>query len=249
MKTERSSMGPASSLREPAGKNRQQDRNQLLSKHHISLRSTSTASNCKLNNSGIEDGSEQPCSGKQPADTSTENPSSNSSLGTVLFVSDDDYFRTTARAYLEHVGLAVRSCADAARVPELFFSKPAIDLLLVDVHAIGMTGLLLTAELTAFANDLPVIIISAPNGESNTSAAVASQGWKLLNKPVLLPELLEAIHAALERKSSPETWNKWNCTVANNNTVDVQSRRPAVSTQGRRTARQPSRLLVMQGTT
>lgn len=121
-----------------------------------------------------------------------------SRLGTVLFVSDDDYFRSTMRAYLEHLDFVVRSCADAARVPELFFRGPRVDLLLMDVHAMGATGLRLAAELTGFEPQLPVIVIAAPDLEKNALASIARRGWKFLSKPVLLPELLGLIYNALE---------------------------------------------------
>jgi DNA-binding response OmpR family regulator len=252
MKRESWSMNSSSSVREPAAKNRRQNKQRLLPQQPGALPPGSKASNRSLENPGENRGLEgfgidrRSCN--EAADPSTENVNTGSlSQGTVLFVSDDDYFRTTARAYLEHVGLAVRSCADAARVPELFFRKPAIDLLLVDVHAIGSTGLLLAAELTGFADDLPVIIISTTNGKNGTSAAISSHGWKFLSKPVLLPELLEAIHAALGRKSSPETSSTRKSPVAANDVSAPHSRRTAVFTEERRTTRRPSRLLVMQG--
>lgn len=135
-------------------------------------------------------------------------PDDPSLLGTVLLVSDDNYFRSTMRAYLEHAGIPVRSCADAARVPELFFhgagpgSSPgsSVDLLLIDVHAMGLTGLRLAAELTGFKPDLPVVVISAPDPQKAALARIARRGWKFLNKPVLLPELLGVIHSALETR-------------------------------------------------
>lgn len=121
---------------------------------------------------------------------------------TVLFVSDDDYFRSTMRAYLEHVGFKVRSSADAARIPELFFRQPgagaAVDLLLIDVHALGSTGLRLAAELTCFVPDLPVVIITSPGMDEGELSGIVRQGWKFLNKPVLLPQLLGVILSALE---------------------------------------------------
>lgn len=248
MKTQRLSMGSSSSVREPADKKPQQKNNQQhRSEPPASLRPALSASNGGASKCG-----RQPSSSNNGVGVSTQPHStpqhSTQPLGTVLFVSDDDYFRTTARAYLEHVGLSVRSCADAARVPELFFCKPAIDLLLVDVHAIGSTGLLLAAELTAFSDDLPVIIISTPNGECATSAVISSQGWKFLNKPVLLPELLETIHAALGRTGSPEARNLRKSPLATDDASAGHNPRAAVSADQRRTARRPSRQLVMQGT-
>lgn len=133
--------------------------------------------------------------------------------GTVLLVSNDDCLRSTVRAYLEHEGFTVRSCADAARVPDLFFCRPGepaaaerggisghssgIDLLLMDVHALGATGLRLAAALTSFDPDLPVIVISAADAGKNAWAGMARRGWKFLNTPVLVPELLGVIYTAL----------------------------------------------------
>lgn len=241
METQRLSMDPSSPVREPADKKRRQKNNQQhRSEPTASLRPVLSAAS----------GGMRPRSGKDAANDSTGDADASAPpLGTVLFVSDDDYFRTTARAYLEHVGLSVRSCADAARVPDLFFCKPAIDLLLVDVHAIGSTGLLLAAELTAFSDDLPVIVISTPNGECAASAVISSQGWKFLNKPVLLPELLETIHAALGRTGPPEARNIRKPSLAVDDASSGHSPRAADSSDPRRTARRPSRQLVMQGTT
>jgi DNA-binding NtrC family response regulator len=119
---------------------------------------------------------------------------------TVLFVSGDEYLRTTMRAYMEHVGYQVRCCADAARVPEMFFHGAGADLLLMDLHLLGATGLRLAAELTGFAPDLPVIAICAPAQDMRGFSGVTPQSWRFLRKPVVLPELLGLIRNALERR-------------------------------------------------
>ncbi len=232
-------MDSPSTPREPVGKIRR-SKQQSLPDKPTSLHPVSCATNY-----GAEPGTTG-----ESAHSSTESPSTDvPSLGTVLFVSDDDFFRTTVRAYLEHVGLSVRSSADAARVPELFFRKPAIDLLLVDVHAIGMTGLLLAAELTAFTPDLPVIIVAAPNGEnSGAFEAISGQNWRFLRKPVLLPELLEAIHASLGKPDTSAAWNTPDPPIAGDEVAPPQSRCVAVPTEVHRTPRRSSRPLVMQGT-
>lgn len=127
---------------------------------------------------------------------------------TVLFVSGDDRFRSTMRAFLQGSGLQVRSCADAARIPELFFNRRGsaahpsssprgVDLLLIDVDALGATGLRLAAELSGFEPDLPVVVIGAPEAEATAFRALSGRGWKFLHKPVLLPRLLELIYQAL----------------------------------------------------
>jgi DNA-binding NtrC family response regulator len=128
---------------------------------------------------------------------------------TVLFVSDDDYLGSTMRVYLEHVGFLVRSCPDAARIPELFFraqeAGPAVDLLLIDVHALGAAGLRLAAELACFELGLPVVIIGPPGMEERDLAGITRRGWKFLNKPVLLSRLLGIIRSALEPRLQAST--------------------------------------------
>lgn len=119
--------------------------------------------------------------------------------GTVLLVSDDDSLRAILRAYLEHVGKRVRCCADAAHVPELFVRSASLDLLLVDISWAEAPELRLAAELTAQFPELPVIVLCA---ESQTLAKIAEgcpKGWRLVSRPVTLPDLLGLIRSALEK--------------------------------------------------
>lgn len=139
---------------------------------------------------------------------------------TVLFVSDDDYFRSTMRAYLDAEGFLVRSCGDTARVPALFFSdsgrgasagavqSACIDQLLIDVHSLGATGIRLAAELTRFAPDLPVIVISTPEAAKSQWTAMARRNWNFLYKPVLLPELLELVNCVMAPHQQPPRKSK-----------------------------------------
>jgi DNA-binding response OmpR family regulator len=120
---------------------------------------------------------------------------------TVLLVSEDDYFRTTMRAYLEHVGCRVRCCAHVAWLPNLFFQGARIDLLLMDVDLLGTPGLRVADELTAFAPDLPVIVISSPSAALRDFAGANQRGWGILRKPVVLPELLGTIRRVLETEA------------------------------------------------
>ena len=123
---------------------------------------------------------------------------SDSASETVLFVSNDDYFRSMMRAYLEHVGYNVLSCAEPGQALPNFFRGSVIQLALVDMHALGpAAAILLANQLTASRADLPIILIAGPNAEKEMRLQVEQKGWKCLNKPLLLPELLEIIHRAL----------------------------------------------------
>ncbi len=122
-----------------------------------------------------------------------------SALETVLFVSNDDYFRSMMRAYLEHVGYGVLSCAEPGQALPRFFRVANISLALIDMHALGVpAGLLLASQLTESRPDLPVILIVGPNPDHDTLLRIEHRGWKSVSKPLLLPELLVIIHRALE---------------------------------------------------
>ena len=132
---------------------------------------------------------------QQGVDANTSNQSRRSSPATVLLVSEDDYFRTTMRAYLEHVGCRVRCCSHIAWLPNLFFQKAGADLLLLDLDLLGMR---VAREMTAFAPGLPVIAIAQPSTAMRDFADANQLGWGLLRKPVVLPELLGMIRKMLE---------------------------------------------------
>jgi CheY-like chemotaxis protein len=121
-----------------------------------------------------------------------------SAFETVLFVSNDDYFRSMMRAYLEHVGYNVLSCAEPGQALPRLFQGAGISLALVDMDALGpAAAMLLAGQLTESRADLPVILITGPNAEPEILLQVEQKSWKCLNKPLLLPELLEIIHRAL----------------------------------------------------
>ncbi len=102
------------------------------------------------------------------------------------------------RAYLEHVGYNVLSCAESGQALPKFFRGAGINLVLIDMHALGAAAaVLLAGQLTGSRAGLPVILIAGPNAEHDTLLQVEQRGWKCLTKPLLLPELLEIIHRAL----------------------------------------------------
>lgn len=121
---------------------------------------------------------------------------------TVLFLSDDDYFRSMMRAYLEHMGFRVLSCAKSRFTSEIFLRGPRVNLLLIDMHALGTSAVLLASEITDADPSLPVIFICEPNCAQDTLDAIARRGWEFLTKPLLLPELLGLIRKALDQQPS-----------------------------------------------
>ena len=117
----------------------------------------------------------------------------------VVFVIDDD---ASMRAALEDlvgsVGLGVRPFASTE---EFLASKrpDAPGCLVLDVRLPGMSGLTFQKELARVGVDLPVIFITGHGDIPMSVRAMKAGAVEFLSKPFHDQELLDAIHAAIER--------------------------------------------------
>ena len=117
----------------------------------------------------------------------------------VVFVIDDD---PSMRAALEDlvgsVGLGVRPFASTQ---EFLASKrpDAPGCLVLDVRLPGMSGLTFQKELARVGVDLPVIFITGHGDIPMSVRAMKAGAVEFLSKPFHDQELLDAIHAAIER--------------------------------------------------
>jgi FixJ family two-component response regulator len=120
-------------------------------------------------------------------------------LQAVVFVIDDD---PSMRAALEDlvgsVGLQVRAFAS----PQEFLESKGPDVpgcLVLDVRLPGMSGLTFQKELARERVTLPVIFITGHGDIPMSVRAMKAGAVEFLTKPFHDQELLDAIHAALER--------------------------------------------------
>jgi len=117
----------------------------------------------------------------------------------VVFVIDDD---PSMRAALEDlvgsVGLGVRPFASTE---EFLASKrpDAPGCLVLDVRLPGMSGLTFQKELARVGVDLPVIFITGHGDIRMSVRAMKAGAVEFLTKPFHDQDLLDAIHAAIER--------------------------------------------------
>lgn len=121
----------------------------------------------------------------------------------ILLVSNDDYLRPMVRAYLEHVGFAVISCADARRAPEIASRTPNLCLLLLDLSSSGPEGFEIALELEEMRAGMPAVIMSDRGLTDDEIEIVGHHTWKLLRKPLQLPELLAVIRQVFDRSNKP----------------------------------------------
>jgi FixJ family two-component response regulator len=117
----------------------------------------------------------------------------------VVFVIDDDpSMRLALEDLVRSVGLEVRAFA----APQEFLqSKPpdAPGCLVLDVRLPGMSGLTFQKELAKESPALPVIFITGHGDIPMSVRAMKAGAVEFLTKPFHDQDLLDAIHAAIER--------------------------------------------------
>ena len=114
---------------------------------------------------------------------------------TILLVSDESDLRALLRSFLEHVGFAVVSCGDLARAMQAM--EAGVDLMLIDLQTLAESPWAIT-ELTDYCEGVHVIALYAAATSETLRRECLECGWRLLPKPILLPQLLGSVHSAFD---------------------------------------------------
>lgn len=117
---------------------------------------------------------------------------------TVFVVEDDPSMRAAVEDLVRSVRLQVRAFAS----PEEFLESDSPETpgcLVLDVRLPGMSGLALHQELVKEGITLPVIFITGHGDIPMSVRAMKAGAFEFLTKPFHHQELLDAIHAAIER--------------------------------------------------
>jgi FixJ family two-component response regulator len=121
---------------------------------------------------------------------------------TVDIVEDDDAVRDSLRALLEAYGYTVREYPCAAPYLERYVSTPS-DVLIVDHHMPGMTGLELVETLRARNVTIPTIMVTGRDdpqlGKRLARAGIA----KLFHKPIDDEHLVRWIEETCKPQHAP----------------------------------------------
>src|SRR5580693_3073153 len=117
----------------------------------------------------------------------------------IVFVIDDDpSMRVALEDLVGSIGLQVRAFAS----PQEFLDSKrpeAAGCLVLDVRLPGMSGLAFQKELVKEGSTLPVIFITGHGDIPMSVRAMKAGAIEFLTKPFHHQELLDAIHAAIER--------------------------------------------------
>jgi FixJ family two-component response regulator len=117
---------------------------------------------------------------------------------TVFVIDDDPSMRAAIEDLVGSVGLQVQAFAS----PQKFLESNPLDApgcLVLDVRLPGMSGLSFQKELVKEGITLPVIFITGHGDIPMSVRAMKAGAIEFLTKPFHHQELLDAIHAAIER--------------------------------------------------
>jgi DNA-binding response OmpR family regulator len=115
---------------------------------------------------------------------------------TVLVVDDDASIRLLCRINLELEGWLVREAAALGEAREQL-ADGAVDIVLLDVHVGGDSGIVFLEELR---RDYPDIRVAMLTGSVDTPTAAGTDIDAVIAKPFRLEELAETVRALSERR-------------------------------------------------
>ncbi len=129
-------------------------------------------------------------------------------MAEVLIVEDEESLLHTLRYNLTRAGHAVRLCTDGARALELVRAQPP-DVLLLDVMLPGLDGLEVTRALRRDSanpalNRLPILMLTARDGEIDKVVGLEVGADDYLSKPFSMHELLARVKALVRRSTMIE---------------------------------------------
>ena len=119
----------------------------------------------------------------------------------VLVVDDSAMSRRILRTILEEEGLQVVEASDGmVALEQYFLEKP--DVVMLDLVMAGMYGLDVLPKLKEL-DPLAVVVVATADIQSSTrQMAVDAGAFRIVTKPFVPVELVTAVHAALEERSS-----------------------------------------------
>ncbi|MDP9169323.1 MAG: response regulator [Acidobacteriota bacterium] len=120
---------------------------------------------------------------------------------TILVVDDEPEIRKLVMAMLTRNGYYVLTADTGENAIRLFKNNPAIELLLTDVVAPGMSGPMIADELAALRPDIKVLFMSGYDGTQVVQKYVVERGYSLLTKPFTMEQLEQRVREVLSGKS------------------------------------------------
>jgi two-component system cell cycle sensor histidine kinase/response regulator CckA len=117
----------------------------------------------------------------------------------ILLVEDEEKVRESARTALEKCGYRVLPVRDVKEALETFRKEQGrFDLVFSDVVLSDGTGIELAEELLALKPDVKILLSSGYTDQKSQWPIIREKGYRFLQKPYTLADLLKSIQAAVE---------------------------------------------------
>ena len=117
----------------------------------------------------------------------------------ILIVEDDPAVRDVLRIALEREGMTVEAVGDGATALESFRSNGTLDLVILDIMLPDTDGITLCQEIRR-ASDVPIIMLTAREGERNVVVGLEVGADDYVTKPASPAEVVSRVRAQLRRR-------------------------------------------------
>ncbi|MFA5808784.1 MAG: ATP-binding protein [Thermoleophilia bacterium] len=120
----------------------------------------------------------------------------------ILLVEDDEAVRKLTERMLEQNGYVVMGAGDANTAFDVFArEKGEFELIFSDVALPGENGVKLVEHLHSYKPGLPVLLVSGYTDVIGDWRFVQEKGYRFLQKPYVLPNLLQTLRELLESQN------------------------------------------------
>ena len=115
----------------------------------------------------------------------------------ILFVDGDQTIAEVVNTMLEEMGHQVRIETSGMDALAVFSTNPGgYDLIIMDLGMPDISGLLLAEKLLRMRGDIPILLLSGPDGEKLSRARETGIRWFGM-KPISIIALAETVRSAL----------------------------------------------------
>ena len=115
----------------------------------------------------------------------------------ILFVDGDQTIAEKVNTMLEELGHLVRIETSGMDALAVFSTNPGgYDLIIMDLGMPDISGLLLAEKLLRMRGDIPILLLSGPDGEKLSRARETGIRWFGM-KPISIIALAETVRSAL----------------------------------------------------
>ncbi len=145
----------------------------------------------------------------------------------LLFVDDDDTFRTVLTRELTAFGYEVSACADGAAALDCLANEQQ-DAALVDLRMPGMNGLELLTAIRGLSPRMPVIVLTGHGSFPDAVNAMRQGAFDFLAKPIPLDELELALERAVEHGGLKRQNQRLRQLISRDVAPDILGESPAI---------------------